>query len=141
MGECDSKEKLNKVFTGGRDASSQLFYALSEAIESADSVDIIASFVMESGVRLLLPCLKSAVDRGARVRIITGRYLGITEPQALYLLRSAFGDKIDLHFYDSESVSFHPKCYFVTRDGRMEAFLGSSNVSRSALSGDRKSVV
>ena len=45
---------------------------------TADRIDMIVSFLMESGVRLILKDLRDALDRGARVRILTGNYLGIT---------------------------------------------------------------
>ena len=64
---------------------------LVKSLDSADRVDIIVSFVMESGVRLLLTDLKSIVQKGVKVRILTGDYLGITEPGALYLLKGELG--------------------------------------------------
>ena len=33
---------------------------------------------MESGVRMLLNDMKRALDRGVKIRILTGNYLGIT---------------------------------------------------------------
>ena len=37
-----------------------------------------------------MPALKEAVDKGITVRILTRRYLGITELAALYLLKREF---------------------------------------------------
>lgn len=42
---------------------------------------------MESGVKLILNDIKEAVDRGVSIRILTGNYLRITQPSALYLLK------------------------------------------------------
>lgn len=53
----------------------------------ADRIDIIVSFMMESGVRMILKDLKSALDRGVQIRVLTGNYLGITQPSALYLIK------------------------------------------------------
>lgn len=89
---------------------------------------------MESGVKMILPDLREAINRGVKVRILTGKYLGITQPTALYLLKSEFGDKIDLRFYYTQTEqSFHPKAYFFHKKNGSDVFVGSSNISRSAL--------
>ena len=88
---------------------------------------------MESGTRLLVDSLNKAINRGAKVSIVTGLYLNLTSPSALCMLLGAFGGKIDLRVYRDTSVSFHPKCYFIQKDGKLSAYIGSSNVSKSAL--------
>lgn len=75
------------VMTGGSDRRMQLYYQLIQSLKKADSVDIIVSFLMESGVKMLLDELDNALKRGAKIRILTGNYLGITQPSALYLLK------------------------------------------------------
>ena len=121
------------VTTGGDDQSRFLYYQLRMSMRMADGVDLIVSFLMESGVRLILNDLKAAVARGTKVRILCGNYLGITQPSALYLLRGELGDQIDLRFYNERNRSFHAKSYIFHFKHYDEIFIGSSNVSRSAL--------
>ncbi len=102
-------------------------------MQTAGTFDLIFSFLMESGVRLILNDLKAAVIRGSKIRILTGNYLGITQPSALYLLRKELGDRIDLRFYNEADRSFHAKSYIFHFKDHDEIFIGSSNVSRSAL--------
>ena len=71
------------VMTGDRNRSRFLYYQLKMSISKANQIDIIVSFLMESGVKMLIKDLKAALDRGAQVRILTGNYLGITQPSAL----------------------------------------------------------
>jgi len=52
------------------------------AMEKASGIYILTSFVMESGVKLLEPYLKAAVDRDAGIKILAGDYLFITEPHS-----------------------------------------------------------
>ena len=80
------------VLTGGRDKNRFLLYQLKRSMACAEQIDIIVSFLMESGVRLLLADLKQALDRGVKIRILTGNYLGITQPGALYLIKDQLGD-------------------------------------------------
>lgn len=121
------------VMTGGRDKRMYLYYQLIHSLKKAESVDIIVSFLMESGVKMLLEELNNALNRGAKVRILTGNYLGITQPSALYLIKQKLGNRVDLRFYNEKNRSFHPKSYFFHYKGYSELYIGSSNISRSAL--------
>lgn len=142
MAEFNSAEKLNidfsekystDVMTGDRDKRMYLYYQLINSLKEADSVDIIVSFLMESGVKMLLEELENALKRGARIRILTGNYLGITQPSALYLIKRKLGDRVDLRFYNEKNRSFHPKSYIFHYTDYSELYIGSSNISRSAL--------
>lgn len=110
-----------------------LLYQLKMSIAKAKKIDIIVSFLMESGVRLLLKDLKIALEQGAKLRLLTGNYLGITQPSALYLIKKELGEQIDLRFYNDKERSFHPKAYIFHYENYSEIYIGSSNVSRSAL--------
>lgn len=99
----------------------------------ANKIDIIVSFLMESGVRMILKDLKAALDRGVQVRILTGNYLGITQPSALCLIKKELGNRVDLRFYNDKDRSFHPKSYIFHYENVGEIYIGSSNISRSAL--------
>ena len=121
------------VMTGGTNHSRYLYYQLKISIARARQIDIIVSFLMESGVRMILSDLKAALDRGVPVRILTGNYLGITQPSALYLIKKTLGERIDLRFFNDSHRSFHPKSYIFHYDQDCEIYIGSSNLSRSAL--------
>ena len=121
------------VMTGDRDRSRYLYYQLKMSVAEAKQIDIIVSFLMESGVRMLLNDMKRALDRGVQIRILTGNYLGITQPSALYLIKSELGDRVDLRLYNETSRSFHPKSYIFHYESSNEIYIGSSNISKSAL--------
>lgn len=121
------------VMTGDRNRSRYLYYQLKMSMAEAEAVDISVSFLMESGVRMLLKNMKRALNRGVRIRILTGNYLGITQPSALYLIKQELGERVDLRLYNEKSRSFHPKSYIFHYDSSNEIYIGSSNISRSAL--------
>ena len=143
MAQLDNTEKMitevyeyiqpTNVMTGGDSKTRYLIYQLKHSISNAKRVDIMVSFLMESGVRMILDDLSSALERGVKVRILTGNYLGITQPSALYLIKEKLGNKVDLRFYNERGRSFHPKAYFFHFDNTDEVYIGSSNLSRSAL--------
>ena len=121
------------VMTGDRNQSRFLYFQLKRSIRQAKKIDIIVSFLMESGVRMVLDDLKAALDRGTVIRLLTGNYLGITQPSALYLIKKELGNQIDLRFYNQKGRSFHPKAYIFHNENGSEIYIGSSNVSKSAL--------
>ena len=122
---------MAQAITGG--VVDPLHPHLAEAISRAESIRFIVSFVMESGAKLIAPHLKQAAERGAEIRLLTGQYLSVTEPSALYFLRSELGDLIDIRFYSGEVLAFHPKAYILDYANDADVFVGSSNLSRSAL--------
>ena len=99
-----SYENLN-CSVGGND---YLVNKLRLAMEKAEKVDIIVAFLMETGVRVLENDLRGLLKRGIPIRILTGNYLNITQPSALYLLKDILGDGVDLRFYNVRNKSFHP---------------------------------
>lgn len=105
-----------------------------------DRIDIAVSFIKMSGLRLLMDALEDALARGAHLRILTTDYLGLTEAEALTRLRDLMDDYPDtasVRVFQDPEVSFHPKAYlFYAAEGDAEAaFVGSSNLSKSALDG------
>lgn len=121
------------VMTGDKNKSRYLYYQLKSSINKAKKIDIIVSFLMESGVRMIIKDLQAALNRGVQVRILTGNYLGITQPSALYLIKKELGNRVDLRFYNDKHRSFHPKAYIFHYEDFGEIYIGSSNISRSAL--------
>ena len=142
MAQSDFAEKIEvdgldieytDVMTGDKNKNRFLYYQLKMSMLKASKIDIIVSFLMESGVRMILKDLKAAMDRGVQVRILTGNYLGITQPSALCLIKKELGNRVDLRFYNDKERSFHPKSYIFHYENAGEIYIGSSNISRSAL--------
>ena len=105
---------------------------LRSELPSAENVDLLVSFVIWSGVRMLLDEIRQVVDRGGRVRVITTTYMGATQPKALDELHKARAQVRVA--YDANRTKLHAKSWILHRPGGLTtAFLGSSNVSFTAL--------
>lgn len=103
---------------------------LSRAIEA----DIAVAFALSSGVDLLIPHLSDLLHRDGKLRLLTGDYLNVTEPVALSKFLDLKGRREIRVFETRQSLSFHLKTYiFRFQDGSGRAYVGSSNISRSAL--------
>ena len=126
--------------------SDPLLPQLRSQLAHADAVDIAVAFVMPSGVRLLCEHLQDVLDRGGTIRFLTGDYMDSTDPDALHCLldlEAALGGSVQLRVFQTRkaegrevpaATAFHPKSYiFSQRGGAGTAFIGSSNLSRSAL--------
>jgi superfamily II DNA or RNA helicase len=111
----------------------QMSAVLAEQCQRSTAIKFAVSFVMESGVKVMLDPLLRAAERNTAIEIITGTYMQVTEPSALYLLRHKLGDRLKLRLYDGPAKSFHPKAYFFEHHKDAAVFVGSSNMSRSAL--------
>lgn len=114
------------IFTGN---NPNFYNEIKNSIQNAESIDIIVSFLMESGIKLIIDDLKSKDN----IRILTSDYLNITQPQALYILKQELGDTLDLRFYNNPNKSFHPKAYIFHNENDSEIYVGSSNMSKGAL--------
>lgn len=120
------------------EAERTLLPALERDLAQASSVDVAVAFVKPSGARALYPHLEDLLARQGTLRLLTGDYLGITDPDALLTLldlQALFGGaQVQLRMYESHGVSFHPKAWVLARDqDDGVAFVGSSNLSASAL--------
>lgn len=120
------------LLTNARDEPN-LAGELRAEIASADGVDLICAFVRWHGVRLLEDDLRELRRRGVPLRVITTTYLGSTERLALDRLAREFGADIRVQ-YDATRTRLHAKAWlFRRRTGYDTAYVGSSNLSRSAL--------
>lgn len=118
------------LISGGDDA---LHAHLRPLIDRSSSVDLSVSFLLTSGVRLVLPHLRDLLDRGGSLRLLTGDYLDVTEPAALRLVADLEGAR-QLFVFRASAIPFHPKAWmFGFGDGTGALIVGSSNLSRSAL--------
>lgn len=129
--------------------------------QTATEIAIVAAFVQETGLIYIRDHVRAALRRGAHIRILTGDYLDITQASALWMLldwqaTGASGDEPDeapdatvqsgspQPQFEARVVvverlprpisAFHPKSWRFESKHQGVAFVGSSNISRSALS-------
>jgi superfamily II DNA or RNA helicase/HKD family nuclease len=127
--------RVSSLFTGGNDIS--IDDEIKRDIQTADSIDFVVSFIKFEGIRLIYQDLKDFLARqGARLRILTTTYMGATDPKAirkLFALKE-FGDVQIRASFNNSQERLHAKAYiFYRNNGFDTAYIGSSNLSRSAL--------
>lgn len=107
-----------------------MYEALKKSIAESDEIIMNVSFIRDSGMKLLIDDLKNAKEKGKSIKILTSDYMKVTEPNALYRLLEIGGVKI---FDNQLNKSFHPKTYIFKKEKKFEIYVGSSNISYSAL--------
>ncbi len=133
--ELQSSEQ--QLVTGGSDP---LLPQLVHAINHATEIEITVSFIQPSGLALLFDPLSEAIQKGARLSLLTSDYLDITHPVALRQLMALVDRGADIRIYQTQvNESFHMKSYIFVKTNNGDeiasgcAFIGSSNISASAL--------
>ncbi len=102
-------------------------------LHSADRVDLLCAFIMVRGLRLLAPELTAIAEAGVPLRVVTTTYLGGTEREALDRLVREYGAEVRVQ-YDAARTRLHAKAWLFEREtGFHTAYVGSSNLSTSAL--------
>ena len=113
---------------------------LNEQIKSAESIDIVVSFIKQSGLSLLMSSLTDFSRRG-KLRVITTAYMGATEYEALNELFRLSNTEVRMEL-NAESTRLHAKSFIFNRsDGKSVAFVGSANISKTALTEGEEWVV
>ena len=122
----------SSLFTGSP-ADPQLVHELGREMRSADSVDLLVSFIKWSGLRLLMPAFEEIAGRGGKVRIITTSYMGASDAEAVEWLARLPNVAIRVS-YDTDRTRLHAKAYHFRRDsGFSTAYIGSANMSQAAM--------
>ncbi|MGH9251997.1 MAG: phospholipase D-like domain-containing protein, partial [Acidimicrobiales bacterium] len=102
-------------------------------LASADRVDLLCAFIRWHGLRVLEDPLTELRARGVPLRVLTTTYVGATERRAIDELVQRFGAEVRIN-YETQSTRLHAKAWLFRRNsGYDTAFVGSSNLSRSAL--------
>ena len=102
-------------------------------LASADRVDLLCAFIRWPGLRLLESALRDLSGRNVPFRVLTTTYVGATERPAIDRLVRQFGADVRIS-YETQSTRLHAKAWLFRRaSGYDTAFVGSSNLSRSAL--------
>jgi len=131
----ESGYRVSNLFTGANGLS--IDEEIKKDIQTADSIDLVVSFIKFTGLRLLYDELMKFVSkRGSRLRILTTTYMGATDVKAIKKLvdLKVLGDVKIKASFNTNDERLHAKAYIFKRENGFDtAYIGSSNISRSAL--------
>ena len=103
-----------------------------------DQFQISVAFITMGGITPLLQTLRELEKRGVKGEILTTNYLNFSEPRALEKLNKL--SNITLKMYDAEASGdgFHTKGYIFRKEEIYRIIIGSSNMTKTALTSNRE---
>ncbi|HTD41505.1 MAG TPA: phospholipase D-like domain-containing protein, partial [Mucilaginibacter sp.] len=139
----DFNERLKQITPYTRLSQSELFTGnnvgisleseIKKEILSADEICWLVSFIKYSGIRIFKEELEEFTNSGKRLKIITTSYMGATDVKAVEFLSNLKNTEIRVS-YNADHERLHAKAYlFLRNTGFNTGYIGSSNISRSAL--------
>ncbi len=117
----------------GSNAGLSLESELKREIRSSDTIYWLVSFIKWAGIRIFRNELEEFTRSGKQLKIITTSYMGATDAKAVEFLASLPNTKVKLS-YNTKRERLHAKSYlFLRNTGFNTGYIGSSNLSHSAL--------
>lgn len=122
----------SELFTGNNVGIS-LESEIRKEILSADEICWLVSFIKFSGIRIFKNELEEFTNSGRKLKVITTSYMGATDVKAVDFLSALPNTEIKVS-YNANHERLHAKAYlFLRNSGFHTGYIGSSNLSRSAL--------
>lgn len=122
----------SELFTGNN-VGLQMDSEIRKEILSSDEIWWMVSFIKMSGINIFKEELREFSKAGKKIKIITTSYMGASDLKAIDFLASLPNSELKVS-YNSNNERLHAKAYlFLRNTGFHTGYIGSSNISKSAL--------
>ena len=112
--------------------------SIEDELFACDQFQISVAFITMGGIAPLLQTLKQLEQKGIKGEILTTNYLNFSEPKALEKLNSYANITLKMYDVDAAGEGFHTKGYIFRKEEIYRIIIGSSNITRTALTSNRE---
>ncbi|MGL5574872.1 MAG: DUF3427 domain-containing protein, partial [Sarcina sp.] len=121
----------NELITNAEEKD--FLFELRNAFLDCKSFYFSVAFINYSGLQLILDDLKEMNEKNIKGRIITSTYLNFTEVKALEKIKEFENVELKIFITDEKKKGFHTKVYVFEYEEIYKIYIGSSNLTQSAL--------
>ena len=112
--------------------------SVEDELLACDQFQISVAFITLGGIEPLLQTLKELEKKNIPGEILTTNYLNFSEPKALAKLNVLKNIKLKMYDVEKASEGFHTKGYIFKKEEIYRIIIGSSNMTKSALTTNRE---
>ena len=112
--------------------------SIEDELLACDRFQISVAFITLGGIEPLLQTLKELEKRNIPGEILTTNYLNFSEPKALEKLNKLRNITLKMYDVDEANEGFHTKGYIFKKEEIYRIIIGSSNMTKSALTTNRE---
>lgn len=112
--------------------------SIEDELLACDQFLISVAFITLGGITPLLQTLRELEAKGIKGKILTTNYLNFSEPKALEKLNAFSNITLKMYDVDAAGEGFHTKGYIFKKDEIYRIIIGSSNMTKTALTTNRE---
>ena len=112
--------------------------SIEDELLRCEKFQISVAFITLGGIEPLLQTLKELEEKNIPGEILTTNYLNFSEPKALAKLNELKNITLKMYDVDAAGEGFHTKGYIFKKEEVYRIIIGSSNMTKSALTTNRE---
>lgn len=112
--------------------------SIEDELMTCDQFQISVAFITMGGITPLLQILQELEEKGIKGEILTTNYLSFSEPEALKTLNALSNITLKMYDVDKFGEGFHTKGYIFRKAEIYRIIIGSSNITKTALTTNRE---
>lgn len=112
--------------------------SIEDELMTCDQFQISVAFITMGGITPLLQILQELEEKGIKGEILTTNYLSFSEPEALKKLNALSNITLKMYDVDKSGEGFHTKGYILRKAEIYRIIIGSSNITKTALTTNRE---
>ena len=112
--------------------------SIEDELMTCDQFQISVAFITMGGITPLLQILQELEEKGIKGEILTTNYLSFSEPEALKKPNALSNITLKMYDVDKSGEGFHTKGYIFRKAEIYRIIIGSSNITKTALTTNRE---